>query len=149
MTGVPRGASPTGLADLPGSHLHLSLDDMCGTAQALGVSSRPSLREPTYFVLASLLDGPLHGYAILRRAEELSQGRVRLSTGTLYGALDRLTGAGLVDPGQEEVVGGRVRRAYTLTQDGRALLAAESARLASAARVVATRISGQVEPGLA
>ena len=98
------------------------------------------LREPTYFVLASLLDGPLHGYAILRRAEDLSQGTVRLSTGTLYGALERLTAAGLVAPGQEEVVEGRARRAYTLTDEGLALLSAESARLAAAAHVVATRI---------
>jgi PadR family transcriptional regulator, regulatory protein PadR len=48
------------------------------------------MREPTYFVLASLLDGPLHGYAIIQRSEELSGGRVRLATGTLYTALDRL-----------------------------------------------------------
>ena len=111
--------------------------------------STQGLREPTYFVLASLLDGPLHGYAILRRAEELSQGTVRLSTGTLYGALERLTTAGLVDPGQQEVVEGRVRRAYTLTEEGRALLATESARLAAAARVVATRIGTAKHPRLA
>ena len=49
------------------------------------------MREPTYFVLASLLRGPLHGYAIIKRAEQLSDGRVRLATGTLYTALDRLT----------------------------------------------------------
>lgn len=113
------------------------------------MSSRPGLREPTYFVLASLLDGPLHGYAILRRADELSQGTVRLSTGTLYGALERLTAAGLVDPGHEEVVEGRVRRAYTLTDEGVALLATESARLAEAARVVATRIATKRSPRLA
>ena len=52
------------------------------------------MREPTYFVLASLLDGPLHGYAIIKRAEDMSGGRVRLATGTLYTALDRLTGRG-------------------------------------------------------
>jgi DNA-binding PadR family transcriptional regulator len=126
----------------------MSLDDTCATAHAAHVSSTPGLREPTYFVLASLLDGPLHGYAILRRAEELSQGTVRLSTGTLYGALERLTAAGLVDPGQEEVVEGRVRRAYTLTDEGRVLLAAESARLEAAARVVATRL-GTKKPRLA
>ena len=40
------------------------------------------MREPTYFVLASLLDGPLHGYAIIQRTKELSGGRVRLATGT-------------------------------------------------------------------
>ena len=48
------------------------------------------VRRSTYFVLAALLDGPLHGYAIIGRAAELSGGDVRLSTGTLFGALDRL-----------------------------------------------------------
>ena len=46
------------------------------------------MAEPTYFVLASLLDGPLHGYAIIRRAEELSAARVRLAAGTSYTAPD-------------------------------------------------------------
>jgi PadR family transcriptional regulator PadR len=32
------------------------------------------MREPTYFVLAALLEGPLHGYAIIKRAEALSAG---------------------------------------------------------------------------
>jgi PadR family transcriptional regulator PadR len=40
------------------------------------------MREPTYFVLASLLDGPLHGYGIIKRVADLSDGRVRLATGT-------------------------------------------------------------------
>src|ERR671930_252649 len=48
------------------------------------------LRPASYFVLASLLDGPLHGYAISARARELSDGDVRLTAGTLYGALDRI-----------------------------------------------------------
>ena len=95
-----------------------------------------ALREPTYFVLVALLDGPLHGYAILKRVAELSNGRVTLSTGTLYGALDRLSGDGLVVAGPEEVVGGRARRAYTLTKVGRAAVTAEAERLAVAARLV-------------
>ena len=40
----------------------------------------PPMREPTYFVLAALLAGPLHGYAIIKRAEEMSGGRVRTSS---------------------------------------------------------------------
>lgn len=99
------------------------------------------IRRSTYFVLAALLDGPLHGYGIIRRANELSDGEVRLSTGTLFGALDRLVEAGLVEAGEEEKVEGRVRRSYTLTQDGHAALTAEAARLRSAARVVETRIA--------
>lgn len=94
------------------------------------------MREPTYFVLASLLDGPLHGYAIIKRAEELSSGRIRLATGTLYTALDRLTAEGLVELQGEEVVSGRVRRSYGLTTAGSTALRAEAARMAEAARVV-------------
>ena len=98
------------------------------------------LREPTYFVLASLLDGPLHGYAILGRVRELSDGRVQLSTGTLYGALDRLATEGLVLAGPEVVVEGRARRSYTLTDIGLAAVTEEADRLASAARVVTARM---------
>ncbi len=53
------------------------------------------MREPAYFALAALLDRPQHGYAIIKRAEEMSGGRVRLATGTLYTALDRLTACGI------------------------------------------------------
>jgi DNA-binding PadR family transcriptional regulator len=99
------------------------------------------IRRSTYFVLAALLDGPLHGYAIIRRAAELSEGDVRLSTGTLFGALDRLVEAGLVEAGEEEKVEGRVRRSYALTEDGHAALAAEAGRLRRAARVVEARVA--------
>ncbi len=90
----------------------------------------------TYFILAALQREPLHGYAIMQRAAELSQGGVRLATGTLYAALDRLTGADFITTTAEEVVNGRARRYYTLTDDGRAALRAEAERLAAAARVV-------------
>ena len=99
------------------------------------------IRRSTYFVLAALLDGPLHGYGILKRVSELSGGEVRLSTGTLFGALDRLVESGLVEAGEEEKVEGRVRRSYTLTQDGHAALSAEAARMRRAAQVVETRVA--------
>jgi PadR family transcriptional regulator len=94
------------------------------------------MREPTYFVLASLLDGPLHGYAIIKRTGELSGGRVRLATGTLYTALDRLTAEGYVRLVSEEIVSGRVRRSYGLTDAGFAALRAEANRMAEAASLV-------------
>ena len=94
------------------------------------------MREPTYFVLAALLAGPLHGYAIIKRAEEMSDGRVRLATGTLYTALDRLTAEGYVRLVSEELVAGRVRRSYGLTDAGSAALRAEAQRMAEAARLV-------------
>lgn len=97
-------------------------------------------RRPSYFALAALLDGPLHGYAIVRRAAELSSGDVRLSTGTLYALLDRALRDGLVTAGEPYVAGGRRRRDYALTHAGREALAAEAARLAGDARTVTTRL---------
>jgi DNA-binding PadR family transcriptional regulator len=97
------------------------------------------MQEPTYFTLAALLDGPLHGYAILARVRELSQEQVRLTTGTLYGALERLSGEGLVESTGQEIVDGRARRYYRLTDAGRTALEAEAARLAQAAAVVGAR----------
>lgn len=100
------------------------------------------MREPTYFILAALLDGPLHGYAIVGKAAELSAGRVRLSAGTLYTALDRLWAAGLIEPHGEEVVQGRLRRYYRISGAGTEAVHEEAARLARAAAVVRRRVPG-------
>ena len=97
------------------------------------------MQESPYFVLVSLLGGPLHGYAIIQRAGELSGGRVRLATGTLYAALDRLTAEGHVELVREEIVSGRVRRSYGLTPPGAGALRAEAVRMAEAARLVTDR----------
>ena len=106
------------------------------------MTSRASrtVREPTYFVLASLLEGPLHGYAIAQRTVELSEGRVTLTAGTLYGALDRLSSEGAIEAAGEEVVAGRLRRIYRLTSAGVALVAEEAERMRRAAAVVADRL---------
>ena len=97
-------------------------------------------RTPSYFALAALIDGPRHGYAIVQRAAELSDGAVTLSTGTLYALLDRAIDDGLVEAGDPYVERGRQRRDYRLTSNGRAALEAETARLARAAKVVHTRL---------
>jgi PadR family transcriptional regulator PadR len=98
------------------------------------------LRTPSYFALAALIDGPLHGYAIIRRAAELSGDTVSLSTGTLYALLDRATAAGLVTAGRPYTHSGRPRRDYTLTPAGRLVLEAEADRLARAARTIDRRL---------
>ena len=94
------------------------------------------MREPTYFILASLQDQPRHGYSIIIRVAELSGDRLKLATGTLYQALDRLTREALIEVVREEVVNGRARRHYALTAQGRSVLHAEAVRLSEAARVV-------------
>jgi DNA-binding PadR family transcriptional regulator len=82
------------------------------------------LQEPTFLVLAALAGESLHGYGIIQRVTELSDGRVQLRAGTLYPALDRLATDGLVELEREEVVDNRLRRYYRLTE---ARLAARSA----------------------
>jgi|SRR5688572_15161367 PadR family transcriptional regulator, regulatory protein PadR len=99
------------------------------------------LRAPSYFVLAALLDGPLHGYVIIKRVDALSDGSVQLAPGTLYAVLDRLSEGGLVEVVSEEIVNGRTRRSYALTSEGHDMLRAEAARLAAAAKVVTNEAS--------
>jgi PadR family transcriptional regulator, regulatory protein PadR len=103
-------------------------------------------RPPSYFALAALIDGPLHGYAIVKRAAELSDGLVRLSTGTLYALLDRAETESLVVAGEPYLHGGRQRRDYSLTPAGRAALAEEADRMASAAKVVSSKLRTTSRP---
>jgi PadR family transcriptional regulator PadR len=95
--------------------------------------------EQVLFILAGLARGELHGYGIARDVEELSQGRVKLTAGTLYGALNRLTADGLIRESREVVVDGRRRRYYRLTTAGGAVLAEEAARLRSTAAALSSR----------
>ncbi len=85
------------------------------------------LREPTHLILLSLVDAERHGYAIISEVEDLSDGRVTLGAGTLYGALDRLSSDGLVTATREEVIDGRNRRYYQLTEAGHTVLSADVA----------------------
>jgi DNA-binding PadR family transcriptional regulator len=69
-------------------------------------------------LLASLEDGPLHGYAVKEALREGSAGRFDLPTGTVYPALHRLEAGGLIT-GSWSTVDGRRRRSYRLTAAGR------------------------------
>ena len=93
-----------------------------------------------FFVLTALAGRPRHGYGIVREVEELSQGRVRLKIGSLYGVLDRLAAEGLIEADREEAHEGRLRRYYRLTREGRRALAEEAEVHAAAARAVRARL---------
>ena len=95
-----------------------------------------------FFVLTALADGPRHGYGIVGEVAELSQGRVRLKVGSLYGVLERLAAEGLIEPDREEAHDGRLRRYYRLTQDGRGVLAEEAG-----SRRHRSRGAGEAGPG--
>lgn len=104
-----------------------------------------ALQEPTFLILTALAAGAQHGYGIMTDVADISAGRVRLRAGTLYAALDRLTGESLVEADREEVVDGRLRRYYRLTPAGGQRLAAEVDRLQANAAVAARRLS--LRPG--
>jgi DNA-binding PadR family transcriptional regulator len=105
--------------------------------------------EQALFILAALTAGELHGYGIAQEVGDLSGGRVRLTAGTLYGAINRLTEQGLIAQTREEEVGGRLRRYYALTASGQEALRDESARIRSTADVLSRRVSLIGKPGLA
>ncbi|MFJ7203912.1 PadR family transcriptional regulator [Streptomyces sp. NPDC098789] len=109
-----------------------------------------AMQEPTLLLLTALADEPRHGYAIAREVEKISDGRVKLRTGTLYGALERLLGQGLIEVHEEEVVDSRLRRTYTLTPAGREGLGAEAKRIAATAREATRRlgVTGEATGGV-
>lgn len=80
-----------------------------------------------FHVLLALADGQKHGYSILKEVESRTEGRVQLSTGTLYGIVKRLLADGLI----AESASGSTdrRRAYRLTPFGRQVALAETARM--------------------
>ena len=109
------------------------------TGRYVGGMTSP-LQEPTFLVLTALASGPLHGYGVIQEVAALSEGRVRLRPGTTYAALDRLGEQGLIDLDREEVVDGRLRRYYRLTDAGVHALENEVTRL----RQIATAAAGRL-----
>lgn len=100
-------------------------------------------------VALALLDGELHGYALMRRVEELSDGAVRMGPGTLYGAINRLLDARLVEETTHRRTsaaadrdGTERRRYYELTANGRTVALDEVRRLAALVRHTAKHLPG-------
>jgi DNA-binding PadR family transcriptional regulator len=97
------------------------------------------LTEPVLLILTSLTDKPRHGYALIKDIERLSNGRVRLGTGTLYGALRRLLGDGWIERFEQEDTS-RDKQAYKLTPAGRIQLQLELDRMRQLTRAAAARL---------
>ena len=83
-------------------------------------------------VVVALADGEKHGYAILRDVAELSDGAVRMGSGTLYGSIKRMLDQGLIEETEERpdpALDDQRRRYYRLTELGQRVGAAEHRRL--------------------
>ena len=88
--------------------------------------SNPALTEAVFYILLSLVE-PLHGYGIMQNVEQLSNGRVKLAAGTLYGAINTLLEKGWITALSEEK--GSRKKEYLITAGGKEMLHSEMARL--------------------
>jgi DNA-binding PadR family transcriptional regulator len=93
----------------------------------------PSALPPAVFhLLLALRDGEQHGYALMRRVEELTDGSMRMGPGTLYGAIKRMLADGLIEESDERpdpALDDQRRRYYRITAQGERACAAEVTRL--------------------
>jgi DNA-binding PadR family transcriptional regulator len=117
---------------------NMAMYDMSSTAM---IEFLP-LTEPVLLILLSLAEQPRHGYSILKDVEEMSDGRVVLSTGTLYGALRRLLDEEWIERIEEEDTS-RGRQAYRLTSRGRKNLQLEVGRMKHLTRLASLRIAAK------
>jgi DNA-binding PadR family transcriptional regulator len=93
------------------------------------------LKPADFHILLTLLDGPRHGYGIMKEVERESGGEVRLEIGSLYRLLGRLLSDGLLDMGEGD---GR-RQYYSLSRLGRKVLKADAQRLAGLVALMRSR----------
>jgi len=100
------------------------------------------LTEPVLLILMSLAGKPRHGYALIKDIDDLTDGRVRLSTGTLYGAIRRLLEESWIDRFHQADTS-RDKQAYKLTPAGRRRLNLELGRLKQLTRAANARLRAQ------
>jgi DNA-binding PadR family transcriptional regulator len=96
------------------------------------IASFLPLTAAMFHILLALADGEKHGYGILKEVARRTQGRVRLSAGTLYGNLSRLESTGMIvesDTRPEFGLDDERRRYYRLTEFGREVAVAEAERM--------------------
>ena len=82
-----------------------------------------------FHILLALSAGPTHGYAIMQEVERETAGAIKLGPGTLYGAIARLRGSGLIEETRARAGAEEGRRSYRLTARGRRALVREAERL--------------------
>lgn len=83
------------------------------------------LTETTFYIMLALKEAA-HGYSVMQKVEKLSDGKVRIAAGTMYGALDNLTKQKLIESVKSEDAR---RKVYKLTDAGHEVLKLEIMRL--------------------
>lgn len=102
------------------------------------------LTPPMFQVLLALADGEKHGYAIIKEVHRRTDGKVRLSAGTLYALIKRFVHEGLIiesDERPDPALDDERRRYYRLSDDGRAVAVAETRRMEAAIEDARVKLS--------
>ena len=110
---------------------------MSSSSTSPSASAFAPLTPAVFHVLLALSQGPLHGYAVMKRVEEDSG--LRMGPGTVYGSLQRLEDSGFVSVGAKDNRDTRRGRLFELTGEGRRALDVEVNRLARLSRMARER----------
>lgn len=84
----------------------------------MGKQSEP-LTESYFYILMCLYAGPNHGYGIMRMTDRLSDGNVKIGSGTMYGATSNMLKKGWIAEYNDNQQGSERRRMYSLTESGK------------------------------
>lgn len=87
------------------------------------------LTESYFYILLCLYKENLHGYGIMQKTKELSNGNVSIGAGTMYGATSNMMKKGWIEEILEETKDDRGKRLYQLTENGKSVLKQEVVRL--------------------
>ncbi|MGD6873700.1 PadR family transcriptional regulator [Sutcliffiella horikoshii] len=82
------------------------------------------MTETAFYILLSLTE-PRHGYGIIKHVEEISNGRIRLGSGTIYGTLTKMQKDGVITVFADA----ERKTVYEITESGKELITAEITRL--------------------
>ncbi len=87
------------------------------------------LTSAMFHILLTLAEGERHGYSIMQEIENRTNGVVELGPGTLYRSIKQLLASGLIAEVESQQSGGKQRRSYRLTPDGKHRAEMEAQRL--------------------
>lgn len=90
----------------------------------MGNTKNTPFTEAVYYILLSLYS-PLHGYGIMQNVKKLTNGRLNIGAGTLYGAINTLISKGFI----EEYSSDPSKKEYVITDDGKIAVENELKRL--------------------
>lgn len=93
------------------------------------------LSPAVFYLLLALIGGEKHGYEMAKVVKSMSKNTVKMTSGTLYGALSRMVDSGLVVRREGRVYKGKVRYNYKITDEGRELLIGDLNRMERAVSV--------------